>query len=104
MNRDAAYLLDIVRFCREILNFVRGCDEAEFVADRRVQSAVMYNITIIGEAVKGLSPDFRDRNPQIPWRKIAGMRDKLVHDYRQINVVQVWRVVQVYIPELLVQI
>ncbi|WP_199318036.1 HepT-like ribonuclease domain-containing protein [Planktothricoides raciborskii] len=64
----------------------------------------MYNITIIGEAVKGLSPDFRDRNPQIPWRQIAGMRDKLVHDYRQINVVQVWRVVQVDIPELLVQI
>lgn len=65
MNRDAAYLLDIVRFSREIIEFVRGFDQATFVIDRRVQSAVMYNITIIGEAVKGLSAYFRDSNSQI---------------------------------------
>jgi uncharacterized protein with HEPN domain len=76
-------------------------DEAAFLTDKKTQNAVLYNITIIGEAVKKLTPDFREQHPQIPWKQIAGMRDKLVHDYRQINLKQVWLVTQIDIPELL---
>ena len=104
MNRDQSYLLDIDKFAREILEFVRDMDESHFMSDRRTQSAVMYNITIIGEAVKQLSTDFRLHNPDIPWKQISGMRDKLVHDYRQINALQVWVVAQTDIPQLLAAI
>jgi uncharacterized protein with HEPN domain len=62
---------------------------------------VIYSVTVMGEATKKLSPEFRAQNPQIPWKKIAGMRDKCVHDYRQINSYRVWEIIQTSIPELL---
>lgn len=55
----------------------------------------------MGEATKKLSPEFRAKNAQIPWKNIAGMRDKCVHDYRQIDIVLVWQITQINIPELL---
>lgn len=101
MNRNPSYLLDIDKFAKDILQFVENLDEVSFSTDIKTQNAVLFNITIIGEAVKHLTPEFREQNPQIPWGKIAGMRDKLIHDYRQINIQQVWLVTQIDIPELL---
>jgi uncharacterized protein with HEPN domain len=101
MNRNLSYLLDINEFIQDLLQFVENIDESAFLTDKKTQNAVLYNITIIGEAVKKLTPDFREQHPQIPWKQIAGMRDKLVHDYRQINLKQVWLVTQTDIPELI---
>jgi len=75
--------------------------ETEFIEDEKSYLAVLYEITIIGEVVKRLSPEFREFHWQIEWRQIAGMRDKLVHDYDQIKVDLVWQVVKDYIPQLL---
>jgi uncharacterized protein with HEPN domain len=104
MNRDPSYLLDIHKYAQDILLCVDGIDEATFTTDLKTQYAVLYGITILGEAVKRLSPEFRSQNPQIPWKQIAGMRDKLIHDYRQINILQVWQVTQTSIPDLITQI
>lgn len=101
MNRNLSYLLDINQFSQDLLQFVENMDEATFLNDKKTQNAVLYNITIIGEAVKKLTSDFREQYSHIPWKQIAGMRDKLVHDYRQINLKQVWLVTQIDIPELL---
>ncbi|MDJ1181126.1 DUF86 domain-containing protein [Roseofilum sp. BLCC_M91] len=101
MNRDLSYLLDVEKFGTDILTFVAGMDESSFATDIKTQNAVLYGITIIGEAVKQLSAEIREQNPQIPWKQISGMRDKCVHDYRQINIQRVWRVTQTDIPELL---
>lgn len=101
MNRDRSYLLDLNKFGRDILVFVEGMDESSFATDLKTQSAVLYHITIMGEAVKQLSSEIREQNPHIPWKQIAGMRDKCVHDYRQINIQQVWSVTQIDIPEVL---
>ncbi|MBP0030448.1 MAG: DUF86 domain-containing protein [Roseofilum sp. Guam] len=75
--------------------------EADFEQDERTQLAVLYEITIIGEVVKRLSPEFRERYGAIEWRQIAGMRDRLVHDYDEVKLDLVWQVVQTYIPQLL---
>ncbi len=75
--------------------------ETEFYADERTQLAVLYEITIIGEVVKRLSNDFRQSHQEIPWRQIAGMRDRLVHDYDEVNLDLVWQVIKNFIPELL---
>ncbi len=101
MNRNLSYLLDIYHFGEDILQFVQSMDEVSFSNDIKTQNAVLYNLTIIGEAFKKLSLDFREETSHIPWKQIAGMRDKLVHDYRQINIQQVWLVTQSDIPELL---
>jgi uncharacterized protein with HEPN domain len=101
MNRDPFYLLDIYQYGQDIVQFVQGMDEASFAADLKTQNAVLYSITVIGEATKKLSPELRAQTPHIPWKQIAGMRDKCVHDYRQININQVWQVTQTSIPKLL---
>lgn len=101
MNRDLFYLLDIAQNAQDIIDFVQDIDEAAFLADRKTQKAILYSITIIGEATKKLSSQLRQQNPHIPWRQIAGMRDKCVHDYRQIDLSQVWEIAQTSIPELL---
>ena len=77
---------------------------ADFSEDERTQLAVLYEITIIGEVVKRLSKEFRETHSQIQWRQIAGMRDRLVHDYDEVKIDLVWQVIQNYIPELLTYI
>lgn len=83
------------------MEFVQNTDEASFAKSVIIQRAVIYSITIMGEATKKLSSEFRAKHPQIPWREIAGMRDKCVHDYRQINPDRVWKITQTSIPKLL---
>jgi uncharacterized protein with HEPN domain len=65
---------------------------------------VFYDIQTIGEAVKRLSKDFTQAHPEVPWSQIAGMRDKLVHDYDRVDVERVWGVLQQRLPELLEQL
>ena len=101
MNRDPFYLLDIYHYGQDVVEFVQGMDEASFVTDHKTQKAVLYCIAIMGEATKKLSSELRAQNPQIPWKDIAGMRDKCVHDYRQIDIPLVWQITQTSIPALL---
>jgi uncharacterized protein with HEPN domain len=102
MSRDDASLLDIAQAAQMILEFTLGITQVEFEADRKTQSAVLYQIAILGEAVKRLSQESRQQHPDIPWSAIAGMRDKLVHDYDRVNFQRVWQTVTVSIPEFLV--
>jgi uncharacterized protein with HEPN domain len=75
--RDRASLLDIAKSARLTLAFVADMSQSEFEADQKTQSAVLYQIAILGEAVKRLSPEFRQQSPDVPWSAMAGMRDKL---------------------------
>jgi uncharacterized protein with HEPN domain len=101
MNRDLSYLLDIANTCRTILELLEGINKELFLVDKRTHLAILYEITITGEIVKRLSPEFRQEYPEIPWKQIAGMRDKLVHDYNKVDLDLTWEVTQSSIPELL---
>lgn len=83
------------------LDFVSGMTLTDFEADFKTQSAVLYQIALLGEAVKRLSSNFREQHPEIQWRAIAGMRDKLIHDYEDVNIKRVWLTLQTSIPTLL---
>ena len=100
-SRDNASLLDMAKAARLALEFVQEMSQAEFEVDIKTQSAVLYQIAILGEAVKRLSMDFRDRYPDIPWSAIAGMGDKLIHDYEGVNIQRVWLTLQTSIPNFL---
>jgi len=71
----------------------------DFLQSKIVQDAVIRNFEIIGEAVKNLSPDFRKEYSEIEWRKIAGMRDKLIHDYIGVDLWAVWGVIVDILPD-----
>jgi uncharacterized protein with HEPN domain len=103
-NRDLESLIDIDYYGRNIISFVLGMTQVEFAEDSKTISAVMYAIAIMGEATKRLSNEFREQHSQLPWRELAGLRDRLVHDYRNIDLDILWDVVSVEIPAFLVSL
>jgi uncharacterized protein with HEPN domain len=86
---------------RRIAQYTAEMTYEGFLRETIVQDAVVRNLTIIGEATKRLSPDFRRAHPEIPWRNMAGMRDRLTHDYFGINYDIVWAVAHDEVPTLL---
>jgi uncharacterized protein with HEPN domain len=101
MQRDPESLIDIVTAIQRILRYTDGVSRADLEANDEKLSAILYQISIIGEATKRLSPTFRDAHPEIPWREIAGMRNVIVHEYDQLDLDVIWDVVQNKLSELL---
>lgn len=100
MLRDSASLLDMYQAGRQILAFTEGITLKELQDDDMRLSAVLYEIIVIGEAATRLSPDFRVDNPEVSWKKMAGMRI-LVHQYDEVNFDVLWDAIQFSIPEML---
>jgi uncharacterized protein with HEPN domain len=99
--RDDAVLLDIVKAARLAKAFTHGFDKPAFLADLKTQSAVLHQLLVLGEAVKRLSAEFRDRYPAIPWKAIAGMRNILIHHYDTVDLDEVWKTVSIDVPAMI---
>ncbi len=105
MTRSARLLLgDIIEAARLVQEYTSGVSFEAFESDTEKQDAVVRRIEIIGEAVKKLPTPIREGHPQVPWRDIAGARDILVHEYFRVDLELAWEMVQVDIPDLLVQL
>ena len=100
MSRDQESLIDIASAIRRALRYTDSISRSQLEANDEKLSAILYQITIIGEATKRLSQQFRQQHPEIPWREMAGMRDVIVHEYDQLDFDVVWDVVQNKLPEL----
>ena len=103
-NRDEASILDIFNTGMEILDFVNGLELNDLKNDKKTLYAVLHGIQIIGEATKRLSKKFCEQHPNIPWKKMAGIRDRIVHEYDNVRLDIVWDVANQEIPELLEKI
>ncbi|WP_255233399.1 HepT-like ribonuclease domain-containing protein [Aliifodinibius salipaludis] len=80
--------------------YLAGIDENEFYQNPEKQDAVLRRLEIIGEAVKHISDGIRDQYDEVPWRKIAGMRDIIIHEYFGITLSMIWVVTQRELPDL----
>jgi len=101
MWRDEAYLLDMLLAAQKVQQFTAGSTWDQFQRDELLQSAVMHQIQLIGEAARRISPEFRETHAEIPWARIIGMRHRLVHDYFQIDLERIWGVITKDIPALI---
>lgn len=99
MNRDALYLGHVLDAIGKIERYVT-VGHAEFMSATHWQDAVIRQLEIIGEAVKRISPGTLESHPEIPWRRIAGMRDVLIHDYMGVDLEAVWQVTQTHLAPL----
>jgi len=100
MKDDLVYIEHIQSSIDSILNYAQGLDYDSFVEKQIVQDAIVRQLEIIGEAIKRISTEYRKSNPQIPCKVMAGMRDKLIHDYIDVDFRMVWSTVKEDIPEL----
>lgn len=103
MTRDEAYLRHIRDAIQRIFTYTRDGRSA-FMGSTLVQDAVVRNLEIVGEATKALSAELRERNPQVPWSSMAGMRDVLIHGYMGVDLEIVWDVVAVRLPPVLAEV
>ncbi len=103
-HNNIVYLQHVLDAIGKIELYLTHHDKDTFWGTSLVQDGVIRQLTIIGEAVKQLSPEFRQQYPDIPWRDIAGMRDRLVHDYLGVDIEEVWLTTQDDLPTLKAEI
>ena len=94
------YLADISLAIRRIEKYIKGFNITEFFNDPKTLDAVIRNLEIIGEAVKNIPPAVKKKYPKIPWAKIAGMRNKIIHEYFGIDEEIIWQTIKGDIPKL----
>ncbi len=97
-------LFDILDSIEKIEEYIKDITEDKFFNNLQTQDAVVRRIEIIGEAVKSLPISFKEKYSDIPWRKIAGTRDVVIHNYSDVDVVLVWEIAKREIPVLKKQI
>ena len=106
-NRLPDYLDHIQQAATDARAFVQGLSKADFLADRRTQQAVIMSLVIIGEAstrvMEGYAA-FTEAHPEVPWRSMRGMRNRMAHGYFDIDLHVVWDTAQEWLPELLKQL
>ncbi len=103
-EQDIVRLRHILDAAKKIVEYTEPIQRDDLDRDEKLALALVRLLEIIGEAAKAVSPDFRRKYPQIPWREIAGTRDRLIHGYYDIDFDVVWQIVSTDIPTLKTQL
>ena len=99
-KNNGDYIQDILDAIKDVRDFTKGMKFEEFIEDRKTINAVVRSLEVIGEATKKIPNDMRTEYPDIPWKRMAGMRDKLIHDYFGVDLEIVWEVVKTELPPI----
>jgi uncharacterized protein with HEPN domain len=101
MREYRLLLSDILQAAEDIHTFTSGKSREDFVADEKTRSAVLYKFAVMGEATKLLPDQVREQYPDIPWRSIAGLRDKVIHGYIGVDYELLWETIDKKIPRVI---
>ncbi len=104
MSSDIVFLEHIRDSLREVQTFIKNEDYESFLENRMVQNAVMRSFEVVGEAARRVSPEFREAHPEAPWRLMGDFRNKLIHDYFELDPEIIWKTATEDAPALLGQI
>lgn len=96
----ADYLADILTAIIDVEQFIASMTFEGFEEDRKTINAVIRSLEVLGEATKHIPASFRNKHSDIPWSKMAGMRDVLIHDYMGVDLMTVWKVAKERLPEI----
>jgi uncharacterized protein with HEPN domain len=99
MKSDQLYLEHMLEAIKSVLGYAEPGEEI-FFAEKMRQDAVVRNLEILGEAAKKISPALKQKHPDVPWKKIAGTRDKMIHEYFGVNLRLIWDVAEKELPKL----
>lgn len=100
MQKDRAYLLDILDSCKRIMQYTDGKTLEAFLSDAACQDAVIRRIEIMGEAARRISDETKTKYPDLPWQEMIGMRNVMIHEYDGLDIHLVWETVSVDVPAL----
>ena len=103
-DKSLVVLGKILKYSRDALSYVGDMDYDSFIADSKTMSAVAFALGQIGELAKNVSEEVQSATPGINWRGMRGLRNRIVHDYENIDFVMLWDVIKTYLPELIEQI
>jgi uncharacterized protein with HEPN domain len=103
-RRNKDFLGDIYEAMENISLYTKGMKYRAFLDDKKTQDAVVRNFEVIGEAAKNIRADFRAKYPVVPWKEVAGLRDKLIHFYFGIDYRILWNIVRKELPKLRKQV
>ncbi len=94
------FIGDILESIGKIEEYIGKIEEEDFYRNTQLQDSILRRLEVIGEAAKNVPSDFRNKYSAIPWKRMAGMRDVLIHEYFGVNLKRVWRVVNKDLPRL----
>ena len=98
---DNVRIKHILDAANEAVSFAKGKNRTDLDSDRQLNLSLVRLLEIIGEAARGISPEFREANPDLPWESMIGMRDRLIHGYFDVNLDVVWQTVTEDLPPLI---
>ena len=104
LRTDKVRVRHILDASKEAVEFAKGRSRAELDSDRKLNLSLVRLLEVIGEAARGISDEFRTQHPELPWKKMVGMRDRLIHGYYDVDLDVVWETVTEDLPGLVAKL
>jgi len=104
MRQDEAYFLDMLIAARSIKEYSGQITQIQFEQTRLYQSAVIRELQIIGETARQISDESQIAHPEIPWRKLAGLRNRIIHEYFRVDLETIWQIIQEEVEPLIIEL
>ena len=103
-KNDSVRIRHILDAAREAISFSDNRSRTDLDTDRKLNLSLVRLLEIIGEAARGISEEFRQNHPDLPWKKMVGMRDRLIHGYFDVNLDVVWETITEDLPDIVAQL
>jgi len=95
------FLTDILTACEKILRYADSIHQENGICDEKEMEAILYNLLVLGEAARSVPSEYKSLHPEVPWKRMVGMHDKLIHQYWGMQQMTIWNTIEHNIPDLM---